>query len=127
MKSNKYIENKRSLRKAKRITKISHFVSILIFASVIIVSAMFTAGKVYAKGNNTDMSAKMYKSIMIYSGDSFESIADRYISDEYSSTEAYVKEVLSINNMCPDSTLIPGNHIIVPYYVGQPKITIVRN
>lgn len=118
---------KSTSRRSGKIYKISHFISLFIFAAVIVTSAVFTSGKVYAKSNSADMSTKVYKSIMIYSGDSFDSIADKYISDEYSSKEAYVKEVISINNMCSDSTLVPGNHIIVPYYLEQPKITIVRN
>ncbi|MDO4189813.1 MAG: hypothetical protein Q4D29_12590 [Lachnospiraceae bacterium] len=91
-----------------------------IFSMALLFSIFFFSLKVNA-GNfkeETD-SIKMYKSITIYLGDSFESIAEEYMSDEFSSEIKYIDEVLSINGMTRASKLVPGNKIIIPYYVSE--------
>lgn len=102
----------KSFRNYRRYSK----VSIVLMASVIFFSIIFSAGHVYAKGSD-DNRVKLYKSVLIYSGDTFESIAEKYMTEDYSSVNKYTTEVANINNLSTSSKLIPGNHIIVPYYV----------
>ena len=91
-----------------------------IFSIVMIISIMFFSTRVNAENFNKESdSTKMYKSVTIYLGDTFESIAEEYMSDEYSSEAKYIDEVLSINGMTKASKLIPGNNIIIPYYMSK--------
>ena len=62
---------------------------------------------------------KMYKSITVFSGDTLESIADEYMSNEYSSVNKYINEVLSINGMNSDTKLVVGNKIVILYYINK--------
>ena len=62
---------------------------------------------------------KMYKSITVFSGDTLESIADEYMSNEYSSVNKYINEVLSINGMNSATKLVVGNKIVIPYYINK--------
>ena len=91
----------------------------LFLVSVIISNFIFS---IKVNANNKKPSAetvKMYKSIMVYAGDTLESIAEEYMSDEYASEIKYIKEVSSINGFSSDTSLIPGNKIIVPYYMSK--------
>ena len=57
---------------------------------------------------------KMYKSITVFSGDTLESM-----SNEYSSVNKYINEVLSINGMNSATKLVVGNKIVIPYYINK--------
>ncbi len=70
---------------------------------------------------NTDNSSacfgtKQYKSIMIYCGDTVESIAEANYSFMYSSPDRLADEIRSINNLEAGEMLIPGNYLIIPYF-----------
>ena len=70
---------------------------------------------------NTDNSSecfgtKQYKSVMIFCGDTVDSIAERNYSFVYSSPQKTAYEIRSINNLGRDEVLIPGNYLIVPYF-----------
>ncbi len=70
---------------------------------------------------NTDNSSecfgtKQYKSVMIFCGDTVDSIAERNYSFVYSSPQKMADEIRSINNLGRDEVLIPGNYLIVPYF-----------
>ena len=91
-----------------------------VFICTLLFSIIFISSRVNASFvNDNRNSVKMYKSIMIYSGDTLESIAAEYMSEEYASVNKYVNEVLSINGLSPASKLIPGNRIIIPYYMSE--------
>lgn len=66
--------------------------------------------------NASNASSKYYTCITIEEGDTLWNIAGRYMTEEYSSTQAYIDEVLSINNMNTD-VIIEGTNLLVPYYV----------
>ena len=59
---------------------------------------------------------KQYRSVMIYCGDTVESIAEENYSLMYSSSDKMADEIRSINNIGTGEKLIPGNYIIVPYF-----------
>ena len=93
---------------------------VIIFSLVLLTSLTFISSKAYA-GNfksNSD-SVKVFKSVTVYSGDTLESIAANYMSDEYSSVRSYINEVMSINGITDCTKLIPGNKIIIPYYMSK--------
>ncbi len=93
---------------------------VVVFIITLFFSITFVSSKVNASNirNNND-SVKMYKSIMVYSGDTLESIATKYMTEEYGSVNKYMKEVVSINGLDPAAKLIPGNKIIIPYYMSE--------
>ena len=108
-----YIKRTAVVRREKLILSI-------IFIAAFLFSLLFFTNKTNAGNFKDDSnSVKMYKSITIYSGDTLESIAEEYMSDEYSSVNKYINEVLSINSMTLDTTLVAGNNIIVPYYMSK--------
>ena len=41
------------------------------------------------------------------------------MSNEYSSVNKYINEVLSINGMNSDTKLVVGNKIVIPYYINK--------
>jgi hypothetical protein len=60
---------------------------------------------------------KYFKCIDIGTEDSLWSIADTYITEEYSSMEAYIDEVKSINNLNSD-IIYSGATLVIPYYAA---------
>ena len=89
---------------------------LVLFASITAVSASTYAGDFKSKDSD---SIKLYKSITIYSGDTLDSIAAEYMTEEYSSVYTYINEVSSINGITSETTLVPGNKLIVPYYMSK--------
>lgn len=74
----------------------------------------------FAKQNvEANERTKVYKSIVIYAGDTLTSIASEYCSDEWNDTTAYIHEVSRINHLDDDELLIAGNYLIIPYYIEQ--------
>ena len=59
---------------------------------------------------------KQYRSVMIYCGDTVESIAEENYSLMYSSPDRMADEIRSINNIGRGEELIPGNYLIIPYF-----------
>lgn len=96
------------------------FILISLFIIALFISITFISSKTYAgnfKSNND--SVKLFKSITIYSGDTVESIAAEFMSDEYSSEASYIAELTKINGITAHTNLIPGNKLIVPYYMDN--------
>ena len=60
---------------------------------------------------------KCYTSIMIYPGDSIDTITDKYYTQQFKDKDSLAFEILSINHLSPEKTLEPGNHIIGPIYI----------
>lgn len=59
---------------------------------------------------------KVVTTLQIKSGDTFWSIAGKYITEEYSDRSDYVKEIKKSNGITSD-LLYEGQYIIVPHYV----------
>lgn len=66
--------------------------------------------------SNEAFGKKQYKSVVIFCGDTVESISREYYSMPYSSIDSLEDEIRKINNLSQDEILIPGNYLIVPYY-----------
>ena len=98
------------------------FITILLFSIFSINAFTYAASNEY----NSNL-VKKYHSVMIYCGDSIESIASStYNNNVYSSQRQYEKEIRSINHLTDETELIPGNYIVLPYfeYCNSINITI---
>ena len=64
---------------------------------------------------------KQYKSIQIEEGDTLWSIAIEYNDEALSndSTNEYIEDIKSINNLVRDDKITAGNYIIVPVYTVE--------
>lgn len=68
---------------------------------------------VVSAGNSSRI--KTATSILIKEGDSLWSIAGRYITDEYSDRNEYIKEIKECNGLTSD-IIHEDQYIIIPYY-----------
>lgn len=102
----------------KRISKNLLLTGVLV---TMILCSFFTV-KAFANTDTSsadDFGTKQYKSIMIYCGDTVESIAEENYCFQYSSVGKMASEIRSINNLSKDEVLIPGNYLVIPYYTGS--------
>ena len=81
---------------------------------ILILIIIFSLTKVDA-ANTKIHSHKYYVSVQINYGDTLTSIAEDYMTEEYSSKKEYIREVKKINNL-GDDTIIAGNYLIIPIY-----------
>ena len=63
---------------------------------------------------------KYYTSITIQEGDSLWSIAETYKSEHYESTQAYVNELVVLNDLTSE-TIHAGQHLLISYYDSEFK------
>lgn len=101
---------KRRYARIKRLM-ITFFVMVIGVCTILFGSA-FVSPDTAGSG---DISRKHYKSIVVNAGDSMWSIADTYLTEEYSSKKEYIKEVMEVNQM-ESTTLYADQKLIVPYY-----------
>lgn len=67
-----------------------------------------------------DMNFKYYTSITVQNGETLWSIADEYIDySQYKNKNAYISEVMSINQLADASDIISGQKLTVPYYSSE--------
>lgn len=60
-------------------------------------------------------SKKYYKSIVVESGDSLYSIANKYYSADYDSIEKFIYEIKKVNGLRSDY-ICQGRYLTIPYY-----------
>ena len=101
----------------RRRTSISLY--FFIFLLVMIVVLFSCKAFAYAGESSDSSRMKCYRSITIYSGDTLPAIANENIPPEYSDTASYIKEIAFINHIDTNEALIPGNHLIIPYYTAS--------
>lgn len=110
-------QRQQRIARTKQVRKQKILLSVGIFLTILIISLLSVRALVYANDNNTSANnTKLYKSVVIYCGDTVSSIAVNNFSNEYENTANLEKEILSINHLASDEKLIAGNSIIVPYY-----------
>lgn len=71
------------------------------------------AGTEYEEEQKT--SKKYYKSIVVESGDSLYSIANKYYSADYDSIENFIYEIKKVNGLRSDY-ICQGRYLTIPYY-----------
>lgn len=86
------------------------FCLLLVFG-ICILSNIGSSGRVSASTSNQ----KYFICIEICEGDTLWSIADTYISEEYSNVEEYVDEIKELNDL-NDNKIYCGATLVVPYY-----------
>lgn len=63
---------------------------------------------------------RYYTAITVRCNDTLWDIAQEYITDEYSSVKAYMKDIMEVNGMKTDAVYY-GQKLIVPYYSTEVK------
>ena len=58
---------------------------------------------------------KYFRSIEVQEGDTLWSIAEEYMTEEYSSVSDYIDDVKEINGFSQD-TIYAGYYLVVPFY-----------
>ncbi len=99
-------------RRRARIRKVTIFsVAVLALAFGII----FFAGSTKSRSKAGNASEKYFTCYTIQAGDSLWSIAEDHMTEEYSSVNQYIDEVISINGLT-SSDIVSGTSIVIPYY-----------
>ena len=93
----------------------------LVIIGVLVTMALcsFFSVKAFANTDTTkadSFGTKQYKSIMIYCGDTVDTIAEANYSFQFSSARRLASEIRSINHISADEKLIPGNYLVIPYF-----------
>ncbi len=65
--------------------------------------------------NASKASEKYFTCITIEQGDTLWDIAEEYKTEEYASTQDYIDEILSINNL-NTANIVSGTNLLIPYY-----------
>ena len=99
-------------RRAKRMA--ARFITVL--SLLLILLTLLGSIISFAGSSSSDTHNKVYSSILVYPGDSLDSLAEKYLCPEQNDREKLKNEIASINHLTPDSALTAGNHIIVPLY-----------
>ena len=108
-------EMRRKKEHYRRIFKfIVAFILIMTIAVGVLSVRSFAGSKAFLEDR-----AKYYKSIEIEKGDTLNSIAATYISDEYCSKNEYISEVVKINHLTDIDNINAGSHLIIPYYAAR--------
>ncbi len=96
-----------------RKSSIAIIVSII---TILFVGCIFVQAKTPVSEETVDLGrTKRFMSIEIEKGDSLWSIAEEYMTEEYSSIYSYIDEVKEINGLKKD-TLYEGYYLVVPVY-----------
>ncbi len=86
-------------------------VALMLIIGVLTIGAGDGSDKVDASTYNE----KYFMCIDIEADDTLWTIAEEYMSEEYSSVEEYIDEVKSINNLTGDK-IYSGATLVIPYY-----------
>lgn len=86
-----------------------------ICALIGVITCLNTAAHVFAADvRTTELNGRsQYTSILVQPGDTLLSIAQNYMSDDFSSISEYARYIQEINHMDND-LLVAGNHIVIP-------------
>lgn len=88
------------------------FLGVFIF-TVILLSFFTISTQVIAE--KSPSREKLVTSVRIEKGDTLWSVAERYMTEEYSDINTYIKEIKRSNGLTSD-VIHEGAYIIVPYY-----------
>ena len=91
----------------------------LLFLTVLVIGIISVRAFAYADESLDGNRVKCYRSVTIYAGDSLYELSTNYLPPEYSDPVTYAREIAFINHMDIEAPLIPGNHLILPYYADS--------
>lgn len=107
------IYRRRRVAVLKRRILISMMSLTLLIMGVLIGSNLLDSSR--SEAENSKEIYKYYTSIQVESGDTLWSIADKYVTSEYSDRNTYMKELVALNNLS-DTTIHAGQYLTVSYY-----------
>ena len=88
-----------------------------ILAFIVLLGLLFFSFSTDAE--TTKSYQKYFHTIQVQSGDSLWSIADDYMSEQYSSVDEYISEICQLNHI--DGNIIQdGWNLLIPYYATTP-------
>ena len=114
-------DQRRIYNKKRRERELRKNLLLGITSAILIVALSIAFGSILslAGADDAEHAIKYYGSIEIQYGDTLELIAERFMDGEhYDSIDAYIKEVMKINNL-RDDRIVAGRHIVVPYYATE--------
>jgi len=106
---NDRINRERQLR--RRITVF--VVSLFIFISLLI---LFSANKSMAADSSETVFYKYYTTIEVQPGDTLYTISLDYVVDGKQTSKQFIRDVVYMNSLESEGSLIAGTHIVIPYY-----------
>ncbi len=90
--------------------------AIVLFAILSVCIFLTASFLTHATSRSEAMEYKYYHNMTVGLNDSLEDVASLYMSaDHYENTDQYIAEVMNINHL-EDGEVLPGTHLIVPYY-----------
>lgn len=95
--------------------RIGIFLTGLVVTILVIFLAMFF-GKEPVEASDGIEVVKDYICVEVEEGDCLWSIAEEYMTEDFSSLDVFVAEMEEINGMNKDTTLKPGNKLMIPCY-----------
>lgn len=95
--------------------KVVIIAAIIIAACIIYIPFTRKDSKPTEASNSND---KFYTSILVEKGDTLWGIAEKYMTEEYKSTQEYIDEVLEINDM-NTNIIVDGTYLLIPYYADH--------
>lgn len=115
------------LQREKQVKRQRRIIFSVMFAVVLLIAVLSIKHFAYASANPDELPRmKYYTSIMIYNGDTLESITSKYITKEYKSAEQYIYEIRCMNHLSEDTSLIAGNYLTIPYYAESDSLRIAE-
>lgn len=109
-----FIMNRRVITNSLVTKKIILILTIAII-SVFTLLILILPKKIIVKADDSNRT-KTVTSVLIKKGDSLWSIADQYMTEEYSDLNEYIEEIKKCNGITSD-IIHEDQYIIVPYYV----------
>lgn len=110
-----------NVQEGKHMRNFVNFVSdkkITIIVAIIVTVVLYVAishpGE--SKADAKTASTKLFTCITVQEGDTLWTIAEDYMTEEYSSIQDYIDEVVRMNDIKDASDIKAGSNIAVPYY-----------
>lgn len=109
------VKRRKTVRRQKRLL-LSTFLCLMIVV-------IFLCFSFIANADSTDKihAYKYYTDITVREGETLWDIAQDYMSKEYDSPKAYIKEVKDINSLLDADQIYSGQRLVVPYYSTELK------
>ncbi len=108
--------NRKSLLYRHQNTIVMCILALIIVIMCTVLSDNFLS---FSNAASTEGRVKCFTSYEVQPGDTLWSISLEHVSEEYSSTEAYLEEVIASNHL-KGETIQAGHFLMIPYYRDAP-------
>ena len=96
------------------------FLYAIVLLCAVVLGMLWVTSDTASAGTQESVRHKYFTSIEIKEGTSLWEIAQEYQTEEYDSTEDYIREVKKINHMKSD-VIYEGSYLCIPYYSSENK------